>query len=94
MKRMRLVKKRGYTIQFKQMNRDHCLGLCDFDERTIYIDVLAHFVDTFIHEYLHVRHPELSETKIEAMTRRVRGRMSAKEIRQLAKLVCKEAIRN
>lgn len=91
MKRLKYLKKRGYRVCFTDLPTK-ILGACDTESRIVAIDPILHFVDTFLHEYLHARYPKLSERKIEDMTYRVRMRMTRKEIDQLAKAVWKEAV--
>lgn len=77
MKRVRFLKTRGWKMMFAAMN-NRCLGLCDYDNKYIYIDPIANLYDTFIHEYLHARYPGWTEKRVEAATRRIRKRVPHK----------------
>lgn len=86
MERVKFLKRMKYRVFLCDLP-GRALGMTDYNDRIILIDPFMNIVDTYIHEYCHVRHPKLSERKIEQMTRRIRSRMSRKEVDRLAKYV-------
>lgn len=58
--------KRWKIVRDKRL-RD-CLGICDYDQRTIRVCVTLagiDLLDTLIHELIHARWPDLSEDAVE-----------------------------
>ena len=62
-------------VIIKKLRRHKALGLADVDKKLIEIDPRQQpmqYLDTLIHELLHIECPEFSETKVKKVTKGIR----------------------
>jgi hypothetical protein len=59
--------KRNITVVTRKLGREKAYGLADIENKVIEIDPRQKpksLLDTELHEFFHIRHPEWSETKV------------------------------
>ena len=85
------LRERSYTLIFGWVDK-RTVGVIDFEEEKIIINLELFVVDTYIHEYLHAVYPNLNEKKIQKKTICYIKRLTVKEIRQLCKKILKKGV--
>jgi len=74
----------GYKIRFKWLDK-HTEGELDYERQTLTINLPLFVVEVFLHEYIHFKYEKLSEREVIKKTNRKIMRMSAADIKKLAK---------
>jgi hypothetical protein len=73
------IESREYELKYSWITKD-VEGVICFEPQIIAINICLLVVETFIHEYLHYKHPELEEEQIIAKTTRYIKRLTKKEL--------------
>jgi hypothetical protein len=103
MARRKPIQKGAVRVIFAPLNKRHqdseekarklkIWGLTLIPGRTIFLDPRVRFVDTIIHELLHVRNPGWTEKEVVAETKTRMEQMTWKEKARLLRDVCSAAL--
>jgi len=80
------LKESDWSVMFRWISKEN-LGECDYKKKRISINMELELVDTLVHELLHQRFPNLTETQVKKRTLKYLRRMTVAEIKKLAKRI-------